>query len=80
MYNKFHRVNFIHVGSYTDSSDWIKKKKATINWKNIDDKCFRCAATVVLNYEIESHPERVLNIKQFTNKYKWMVGWLEKMV
>ena len=29
-------------------------------------------ATVALNYEeIESHPERVSNIKPFTNKYKW---------
>ena len=28
-----------------------KKKKATINSKNTDDKCFRYAATVALNYE-----------------------------
>ena len=31
-------------------------------------------ATVVLNYgEIESHPERVSNIKMFINKYNWKV-------
>ena len=51
MYYKFHRVNVKHVGSYTDSSDWIKKKKATINTKNTDDKCFQYAVTVALNYE-----------------------------
>ena len=29
-------------------------------------------ATVALNYEeIESHPERVSNIKPFINKYNW---------
>ena len=65
MYYKCHRVNFICGGSYIDSTDWIKKrKKASINLKNTDDKCFQCATTVALNYEeIESHPERVSYIK-----------------
>ena len=30
--------------------DWIKKKKATINPKNTDDKFFQYAAAVALNY------------------------------
>ena len=48
--------------------DWRKKKKATINPKNEDDKCFQYAVTVALNYgEIASHQERVLNIKPFIN-------------
>ena len=29
MYYKCHKVNFRRGGSYIDSSDWIKKKKAT---------------------------------------------------
>ena len=37
---KYHKVNFKCGGSYIDSPDWIKKKKATINPKNTDDKCF----------------------------------------
>ena len=37
IYYKCHRVNFILDGSYIDCSDWIKKKKATINAKNTDD-------------------------------------------
>ena len=54
-----------------DSRDWIKKK-ATINPKNEDDKCFQQAATVALNYEkIKWNPERVSNIKPFMNKYSW---------
>ena len=52
-------------------STFAKKKKATINPKNKDDKCFQYAIKVELNYEkIEAHPERVLNIKQFIKKYK----------
>ena len=51
MYYKCRKVNFIRGGSYTDSTDWIKKKKAAINPQNTDDKCFEYAATVALNYE-----------------------------
>ena len=65
MYYKCHKVNFICGGSYIGSPDWIKKKT---NPKNTDDKCFQYAATVALTYEeIESHPERVSNIKPFMN-------------
>ena len=40
MYYNCHKVNCICGCSYIDSSDWIKKKKATIKPKNNDDKCF----------------------------------------
>ena len=54
MYYKCRKVNFRRGGSYIASSDWIKKKKATINLKNKDDKCFQYTVTVALNYgEIE---------------------------
>ena len=73
MYYKCHAVSFIRGGSYFDSPDWMKKKKATINLKiKIDDKCFQYAETVALDYEeIESHTERASNIKPFINKYNW---------
>ena len=49
----------------------IKKKKAAINPKNKDDKCFQYAATVALNHEESKwNTERVSNIKSFINKYK----------
>ena len=51
MYYKSHTVNFKRGGSYIDSPDWIKRKKATINPKNTDDKYFQYAVTVALNYE-----------------------------
>ena len=51
MYYKCHKVDFECGGSYIDSPDWIKKKKATINPKNEDGKCYQYAAAVALNYE-----------------------------
>ena len=44
LYYKCHKVNFRLGGSYIDSPGWIKKKNATINPKNEDDKCFQYAA------------------------------------
>ena len=43
MYYKCHKVNFKCGASYIDSPDRIRKKKATINPKNTDDKCFQYA-------------------------------------
>ena len=48
---KCHKVHFKGGCPYIDSPDWIKKKKATVNPKNEDDKCFQYAATVALNYK-----------------------------
>ena len=50
LYYKCHKENFRREGSYTDSPDWMKKKKATINSKNKDHKCVQFAVTVALNY------------------------------
>ena len=59
MYYKCHKVNFKRGGSNIDSPDWIKKKKATRNPRNTDDKCIQYATTVTLNYEeIRWNPER----------------------
>ena len=44
------KVNFRHDDSYIDSPDWIKKKKATINSKKTDDKCFQYPVIVALTY------------------------------
>ena len=69
MHYKCHRVNFRRDGSYIDSPDWIKKKKATINPQNKDDKCFQYAVTVSLNYgETDSYPTIALNILYIEEK------------
>ena len=44
----------------------VKKKKATINTKNNDNKCFQRAITVLLNHEQNKNDlERILNVKPF---------------
>ena len=68
LYYKCHRINFNHAGSYIDSPDWIKTKKATINHINKkDNKYFHYAVTVTLNYQ-EIHKRSTKNSKPFMNK------------
>ena len=52
LYYKCHKINPICGGSYMDSPDCIKSKKATINPINKkDNKRFHYALTVALNYK-----------------------------
>ena len=68
----FHKLNLTRGSSYIALPDWISKKKAGINPKNEDQECFKLAVTVVLNHgEISNHPERISNIKPYTNNYNW---------
>ena len=73
MYYKCHKINFDHGGSYIDSPDWMKNKKARINPINKkDSRCFQDAVTVALNYEkIKKDPQKITKIKPFINKYNW---------
>ena len=70
---KYYKLNPNHHGSYIDSPDWIKIKKATINPINQkDNKCFQYTATVALNHEeIKKGLQRITKIKPFINKHKW---------
>ena len=71
-YYNLNKVSLSRSGSYIDSPKWLKNKKATINPKNKDDKCFQYALTVALNYEqIKDHPERISKIKPFIDQYNW---------
>ena len=60
-------------GSYTDSSVWIKNKKAAINAINKkDNKCSQYAVTVALNHEeIKKDPQMMAKIKPFIHEYNW---------
>ena len=60
-------------GSYTDSPEFIKNKKATTNIINKkDNKCLQYNVTVALIHgKIRKNPERITKIKLFINKYKW---------
>ena len=45
------KISLNRGGSYVDSPQWLKNKKATINPKNNDDKCFQYAISIALNYQ-----------------------------
>ena len=71
-YCKLHKISLNRGGSYIDSSKWLKNKKATINPKNNDDKCFQYAITVALNHEqIKKDPQIITKIKPFIDQYNW---------
>ena len=72
LYYNLNKVSLSRGGSYIDSLKWLKNKKATMNPKNEDDKCFQYALTVALNHEqIKNNPERISKIKHFIDQYDW---------
>ena len=72
-YYNCHKINPNRVGSYIDSPDWIKNKKATKNLINKNDnKCFQYAATLpLIHEELGKDSGRITKIKPFIDKYNW---------
>ena len=69
LYYNLNKVSLSRGGSYIDSPKWLKNKKATINPKNNDDRCFQYVLTVALNHkQIKDHPERISKIKSFIDQ------------
>ena len=67
-----HKTSLKRGKSYIKSPEWVLNKRATINPKNKDNKCFQYSITVALNHQnIENHPERISNIGIFTDLYNW---------
>ena len=53
-----HKIDLKRGKSYIKSPEWILNKRATINPKNKDNKCFQYSITAALNHQnIENHPE-----------------------
>ena len=65
LYYNCYKINLNCGGSYIDSPDWIKNKKATMNLiKKEDNKFFQYNVTVELNYvEIKKDLQRITRIK-----------------
>ena len=51
LYYNLNKISLNRGGSYIDSPEWLRNKKATINPKNNDHKCFQYALTAALNYQ-----------------------------
>ena len=59
-YYDLNKISLSRGGSYIDSPKWLKNKKATINPKNTDERCFQYALTVALNHDqFKNNPEIV---------------------
>ena len=70
LFYKLYKISLNRGGSYIDSPKWLENKKATINAKNNDDKCFQYAIAVTLNYEqIKKGPWIITEIKPFIEQY-----------
>ena len=68
-----HKASLKRGNSYIKSPEWIANKKATINMKNKDDKCFGFSVIVTLHHQgFDNHPERLSNIHHlFSCDYNW---------
>ena len=68
----FHQLNLMRGSSYLPLPDFIAKRKAVINPQNRDEECFKWAIIAVNKWmDIDSHPERVSNLREFADNYDW---------
>ena len=66
----FHHLNLTRNSSYLPLPDWLARKKAVINPQNGDEECFKWAVIAVENIGMKD-PQRVSNLKKFTDNYDW---------
>ena len=66
LYYDLNKISLSRGGSYIDSAEWLKNKKAIINPKTHDGKCFQYPLTLALNYEhIKKYEFRNKDINKF---------------
>ena len=62
----FHQLNLMKGSSYLPLSPWLAKKKVIIISNNDDNKCFKWAVIVALEFpNIKSHPKRISTLPNF---------------
>ena len=68
----FHQLNLMRGSSYLPLPDFRAKRKAMINPQNGDRECFKWAIIAADKWmDIDSHPERVSNLREFADNYDW---------
>ena len=61
-----HKLNLMRGSSYIPLPDWLAKKKAIINPKNLDLKCFKWSVIAALKLrEIDRDHQRVSKLKRY---------------
>ena len=67
-----HRLNLTRGSSYIPLPDWLTKKKAILNPKNLDEKCFKWALIAALKWEeIDRNHQRVSKLRRYENEFDW---------
>ena len=68
----FLQLNLTRGSSYLLLPEWLARKKAIINPKNVDRECFKWAVIVASRWEeINNNPERVSKLKRFESEFDW---------
>ena len=68
----FHQLNLARGSSYLPLPDFIAKRKAVIDPQNGDEECFKWAIITADRWPgIDSHPERMSNLREFADNYDW---------
>ena len=66
----FHELNLMRGSFYLPLPDYIAKRKAAINPQNGDEEFFKWAIITADKWmNIDYHPERVSNLREFTDNY-----------
>ena len=67
-----HRLNLTRGSSYIPLPDWLAKKKAIINPKNLDMKCFKWSVIAALKWEeIDSNHQRISKLRRYEDEFDW---------
>ena len=67
-----HGLMLTRGSSFIKLPDWLAKKKAILNPKNLDEKCFKWAVIAGLKWEeIDCHPERVSKLRRYESEFDW---------
>ena len=67
----FHRLNLTRGSSYIPLPDWLSTKKAIINPKNLDMKCFKWVVIAAMKWEeMENNNQRVSKLRRYDD-FDW---------
>ena len=66
----FHQLNLTRGSSYLPLPDWLARKKVIVNPHNDDEECFKWSVVVAENVGMKD-PQRVSNLRKFTDNYDW---------
>ena len=67
-----HRLNLTRSSSYIPLPDWLAKKKAILNPKNLGMKCFKWSVIAALKWqEIDRDHQRVSKLRRYADEYDW---------